>query len=89
MTSAELKPLAEIHTPRVVSKFMVEMINPISGIQYEPCNGPSGFLVDSYVFMKNNAKTVNDSEILQSKTFFGRELKLPYILGIMNMVLWN
>ena len=89
MTSAELKPLAEIHTPRVVSQFMVEMIKPsIGDTIYEPCNGPSGFLVDSYVFMKNNAKTVNDSEILQSKTFFGRELKkLPFILGIMNMVL--
>jgi len=89
MKSAEIKPLAEFHTPRVIARFMVEMVAPkIGQTVYDPCTGPAGFLTESYLFMHPQAKSVADNEKLQQDTFYGKELKsLPFILGMMNMIL--
>ncbi len=89
MKSAEIKPLAEFHTPRVIARFMTEMVAPkIGQTIYDPCNGPSGFLTEAYHFMRPKAKNVADNEKLQKETFYGKELKsLPFILGTMNMIL--
>ncbi|MFH1195655.1 MAG: class I SAM-dependent DNA methyltransferase, partial [bacterium] len=89
MKSAEIKPLAEFHTPRVIARFMTEMVAPkIGQTIYDPCNGPSGFLTEAYHFMRPKAKNISDNEKLQKETFFGKELKsLPFILGTMNMIL--
>src|SRR3989344_4207205 len=89
MKSAEIKPLAEFHTPRVIARFMTEMVAPkIGQTIYDPCNGPSGFLTEAYHFMRSKAKNVADNEKLQKETFYGKELKsLPFILGTMNMIL--
>jgi len=89
MKSAEIKPLAEFHTPRVIARFMTEMVAPkIGQTIYDPCNGPSGFLTEAYHFMRPKAKNISDNEKLQKETFFGKELKaLPFMLGTMNMIL--
>lgn len=89
MKSAEIKPLAEFHTPRVIARFMTEMVAPKVGQTiYDPCNGPSGFLTEAYHFMRPKAKNISDNEKLQKETFYGKELKaLPFILGTMNMIL--
>lgn len=89
MKSAELKPLAEFYTPRVIARFMTEMISPkIGQTVYDPANGPSGFLIEAYSLMKSQAKSVSEHDLLQHKTFYGREVKtLPFILGIMNLIL--
>jgi len=89
MKSADIKPLAEFHTPRVIARFMTEMIAPkIGQTVYDPCNGPSGFLTEAYYFMRQQEKNTKDKEVLQKETFFGKELKsLPFILGTMNMML--
>lgn len=89
MKSAELKPLAEFYTPRVIARFMTEMVAPkIGQTVYDPANGPSGFLVESFDFMKPKAKSVADYEKLHKKTFYGKEVKaFPFILGMMNMIL--
>jgi len=89
MKSSDIKPLAEFHTPRVIARFMTEMVTPkIGQTIYDPCNGPSGFLTEAYHFMRPQAKNISDNEKLQKETFFGKELKsLPFILGTMNMIL--
>lgn len=89
MKSAEIKPLAEFHTPRVIARFMVEMVAPkIGQMVYDPCTGPAGFLTESYMLMHPQAKSVADNERLQEETYYGKELKsLPFILGMMNMIL--
>jgi len=89
MKSAEIKPLAEFHTPRVIARFMTEIVAPkIGQTIYDPCNGPSGFLTEAYYFMRPQAKNISDNMKLQKETFFGKELKsLPFILGTMNMIL--
>jgi type I restriction enzyme M protein len=89
MKAADIKPLAEFHTPRVIDRFMVEQIAPkIGQTVYDPCTGPAGFLTESYLFMQSQAKSVEDNLKLQKETFYGKELKsLPFILGTMNMIL--
>jgi len=89
MKASDIKPLAEFHTPRVIARFMTEMIAPkIGQTIYDPCNGPSGFLIEAYHFMRPQEKNTKDKETLQKKTFYGKELKsLPFILGTMNMML--
>jgi len=89
MKASDIKPLAEFHTPRVIARFMTEMVAPkIGQTIYDPCNGPSGFLTEAYHFMRPQEKSTKDKEILQKETFYGKELKsLPFILGTMNMML--
>lgn len=89
MKASDIKPLAEFHTPRAIVHFMVETLAPkIGQTVYDPCAGPAGFLTESYLFMRPQAKTVSDNEKLQKETFYGKELKsLPFILGTMNMML--
>src|SRR3989344_2747394 len=89
MKSSEIKPLSEFHTPRVIARFMTEMVAPKLGqTVYDPCNGPAGFLTEAYHFMRPQAKTIADNEKLQKETYYGKELKsLPFVLGMMNMIL--
>jgi type I restriction enzyme M protein len=89
MKSSEIKPLAEFHTPRVIARFMTEMVAPkIGQTVYDPCNGPSGFLTEAYHFMRPQEKNTKDKDFLQKESFYGKELKaLPFILGTMNMML--
>ena len=89
MKAADVKPLAEYHTPRVIARFMVEQVSPkIGQTVYDPCTGPAGFLTEAYILMKSQAKSVADNLKLQKDTYYGKELKsLPFILGIMNMIL--
>lgn len=89
MKSSDIKPLAEFHTPRVIARFMTEMVAPkIGQTIYDPCNGPSGFLTEAYHFMRPQEKNTKDKEFLQKESFYGKELKsLPFILGTMNMML--
>ena len=89
MRAADIKPLAEFHTPRVIERFMVEQVAPmLNQIVYDPCTGPAGFLTEAFLFMRPQAKNVADNLKLQKETFYGKELKaLPFILGTMNMIL--
>jgi type I restriction enzyme M protein len=66
MKASDIKPLAEFHTPRVIARFMTEMVAPkIGQTIYDPCNGPSGFLTEAYHFMRPQEKSTKDKEILQ------------------------
>lgn len=89
MKSSELKPLAEFYTPRPIGKFMTEMVNPeIGETIYDPANGPSGFLVESFYMLKKKAKSSKDIETLHEKSLYGKEVKpLPFVLGMMNLIL--
>jgi type I restriction enzyme M protein len=79
----------EFYTPRPVVKFMVEMLNPqIGETVLDPASGTAGFLVESFEFLKKQAKTVEQRKILQSKSIQGGEAKpLPYLLCQMNLLL--
>lgn len=79
----------EYYTPRPLIKTMVKVIKPqIGETVYDGAVGSAGFLVEAYEFMNANARSTQDRETLQTRTFYGKEKKsLAYIIGIMNMIL--
>lgn len=89
MKASEIKPLAEFYTPRPIAEFIAEMSNlQIGETIYDPCNGPSGFLVAAYNQLKDKVKSASDYETLHEKMLYGKELKpLPFVLGMMSMIL--
>jgi type I restriction enzyme M protein len=79
----------EFYTPRPVVKFMVEMLDPkIGETVLDPAAGTGGFLVESFDYLKKQAKTVEHRRILQDHSIIGGEAKpLPYLLCQMNLLL--
>jgi type I restriction enzyme M protein len=79
----------EFYTPRPVVKFMVEMINPkIGETVLDPAAGTGGFLVQTFDYLKKQAKSVEQQETLQQSSIYGGEPKsLPYLLCQMNLLL--
>lgn len=80
----------EYYTPRALIKTIVKVVAPKIGDKiYDGAIGSAGFLIEAFEYLKaNNKLSTRDMGILQKKTFFGKEKKpLPYIIGIMNMIL--
>jgi type I restriction enzyme M protein len=80
----------EYYTPRPLIKTIVKVVAPTIGNKvYDGAVGSAGFLVEAFEFLKTSKSlSTNDVEILQKKTFYGKEKKsLAYIIGIMNMIL--
>src|SRR5713226_499413 len=79
----------EFYTPRPVVRFMVEVIDPRLGeTVLDPACGTGGFLVESFKHLEKHCKTVEDRQIVQTRSIFGGEAKpLPYLLAQMNLLL--
>ena len=78
----------EFYTPRAVTQFMVEMVNPQLGEKVlDPACGTGGFLTCAIEHMRKQAKGAEDVNTLQN-SFMGVEKKhLPHILCTTNMLL--
>ena len=80
----------EFYTPRAVTKFMVEMINPQLGEKImDPACGTGGFLACSIDHLKANNK-IEDEAVNKKvqKQIYGVEKKqLPHLLCTTNMLL--
>jgi type I restriction enzyme M protein len=80
----------EYYTPRPLIKTIVKVVAPEVGNKiYDGALGSAGFLCEAFEYLKaNNKLSTKDAEILQKKTFYGKEKKsLAYIIGTMNMIL--
>lgn len=80
----------EYYTPRPLINIIVKVVGPTVGNKiYDGAVGSAGFLVEAFEYLKTSKKlSTQDAEILQKKTFYGKEKKpLAYIIGIMNMIL--
>lgn len=81
----------EYYTPRPLIKTIVKVVAPKLGETiYDGACGSAGFLVEAYNYLTENQAKLSSKqmEILQTKTFYGKEIKsLAYIIGIMNMIL--
>jgi len=81
----------EYYTPRSLIKTIVKVVDPkIGNTIYDGAVGSAGFLVEAFTYLTKDKEKLStkDFEILQKKTFYGKEKKpLPYIIGIMNMIL--
>lgn len=78
----------EYYTPRAVTQFMVDILNPQLGeVAFDPACGTGGFLVNVIEHVKKQIKTSKDSAKLQD-TIHGVEKKpLPHMLAMTNMML--
>jgi type I restriction enzyme M protein len=86
----------EYYTPRPLITTIVKVVAPKIGDKiYDGAVGSAGFLCEAFGYLKNrpstgsgNGLSSKDWEILQKRTFYGKEKKsLAYIIGIMNMIL--
>jgi type I restriction enzyme M protein len=79
----------EFYTPRPVVRFMVTVVNPKLGETIlDPAAGTGGFLVEAFSHLEKQCKTVQDRDLLQTKSVFGGEPKpLPFLLAQMNLLL--
>ncbi len=79
----------QFFTPREIVRVMVKVIDPkIGETVYDPCCGTGGFLVQANMHMKEKAKTVDDFEVLKTKSFYGREKeRLVYPIALANLLL--
>jgi type I restriction enzyme M protein len=78
----------EFYTPRPVIRFIVQQIDPQLGeIILDPACGTGGFLVEALEHLAHKVKTTQQRRALH-KNLRGIEKKpLPYLLGMMNLVL--
>lgn len=78
----------EYYTPRAVTQFMVDMINPQLGEKIlDPACGTGGFLTTSIKHIRKQVDTTDDGELLQ-KSIRGIEKKpLPHLLCTTNLML--
>lgn len=81
----------EFYTPRPIIRLMIKIVDPKLGeVILDPFVGSAGFLVESFDYLQQNNPNmgVKEWEALQRRTFFGQEKKpLPYLIGMMNMIL--
>jgi type I restriction enzyme M protein len=79
----------EYYTPRPLITTIVKVVAPEIGNKiYDGAVGSAGFLCEAFSYLQNSKKlTTTDVEILQKRTFYGKEKKsLAYIIGTMNMI---
>jgi type I restriction enzyme M protein len=85
----DLKNTGEFYTPRAITEFMVEMIDPkLHEVILDPACGTGGFLTSTIDHKRAKyVHSIEDEQILQH-TILGIEKKqLPYLLSTMNMLL--
>jgi len=78
----------EFYTPRAVTQFIVEQVNPRLGeTVLDPACGTGGFLVCAIEHLRKQAKTESDERTIQ-ECFAGIEKKhLPHVLCMTNLLL--
>ena len=84
---ATKKDTGEFYTPRAVTQFIVDMVNPKLGEKIsDPACGTAGFLVCAIEHLRKQVKNIDDRKTLQ-ETITGTELKpLPFMLSVVNLI---
>lgn len=78
----------EFYTPRAVTQFIVDMINPKLGEKVlDPACGTGGFLICSLEHLKKQVKDVEGRQILQESILGIEKKQLPHMLCTTNMIL--
>ena len=78
----------EFYTPRPVIRFVVQQVAPQLGeIVLDPACGTGGFLVETLEHLQPKVKTVQQRRKLHTNLRGIEKKPLPYLLGMMNLVL--
>jgi len=66
----------EYYTPRPLIRAMIQVIKPRIGERiYDGACGSAGFLCEAYDYLRQGELTTSQLQILQNKTFYGKEKK--------------
>jgi len=78
----------EFYTPRAITNFIVDIINPKLGDKIlDPACGTGGYLTSAIEHLKKQTKNIEQRKSIQ-KSVSGWEWKpLPYVLAITNLIL--
>ena len=78
----------EFYTPRAVTRFAVQMVDPKLGDSiYDPACGTGGFLACSIDLLREQIKTAEDQQIFQTAVSGIEKKQLPHLLCTTNMML--
>jgi type I restriction enzyme M protein len=78
----------EYYTPRAVTQFMVDMVDPRLGeLLLDPAAGTGGFLACAIEHLRRQVKTPADDDLLQASIFGVEKKQLPHMLCVTNMLL--
>ncbi len=79
----------EFYTPRAVTQFMVNQLDPQLGEKImDPAIGTGGFMACSFDHVKEKyVKTASDHQILQTQIWGYEKKQLPHLLCVTNMLL--
>lgn len=78
----------EYYTPRAVTQFMVDMINPQLGESIlDPACGTGGFLTCTIDHLRDQVKTPKDRDVLQTSIRGIEKKPLPHLLCTTNLML--
>jgi len=78
----------EYYTPRAVTQFMVDILNPRLGETIlDPACGTGGFLTCSIEHLKKQVRTAADRNTLQACIHGVEKKQLPHMLALTNMML--
>jgi len=78
----------EYYTPRAVTQFMVDILDPQLGQTIlDPACGTGGFLTCAIKHLDRQVKTADDHNLLQESIRGVEKKPLPYMLAMTNMIL--
>ena len=78
----------EFYTPRAVTQFMVDQVNPRLGeVVFDPACGTGGFLVCALEHLRKQVNNEHDQKILQKSVRGVEKKQLPHMLCTTNMML--
>lgn len=78
----------EYYTPRALTEFIVEMVDPKLGeIVFDPACGTGGFLANTIDHVRRTVKTAQDEATLQASVRGMEKKQLPHLLCLTNMIL--
>src|SRR6185437_13018369 len=78
----------EFYTPRAVTQFMVDMVDPQLGQSVlDPACGTGGFLVCALEPLRKQVRSTVDEGVLQASIFGVEKKQLPHLLCVTNMML--
>ncbi len=82
----------EFYTPRAVTQFAVDMVNPRLDQKekvLDPACGTGGFLTDAYEHLKQQAKSPKTLELAKGSIFGVEKQQLPHLLSSRRHAVWR
>ena len=78
----------EFYTPRAVTQFMVDMIDPRLGEKvFDPATGTGGFLVCAIEHLRRQVRNTEQQALLQTSVAGVEKKQLPHMLCVTNLML--